>query len=61
MIMDVGLQQNWVSAFDNWERAQKRFDAAGQIGNAALINYLRDHVDTAARAYNAATKAINNA
>lgn len=60
-IMDVGLYQDWIAAHDNWDRARRRFDAAGQIGDAGLIEHLRIAVERARVDYNAATKAINNA
>lgn len=59
-ILDAGPFQDWIRAFDRQERAQKRYDAAGQTGNEALINYLRPELDEAGRELNAATKALNS-
>jgi len=58
-LLDAGPYQDWIRAFDNWERAKSRFDAAGRTGNQALIEYLRPHVDRAQRELNAALKTLN--
>ena len=59
-IMDAGPFQDWIRAFDHHEQARKRYDAAGQTGNAALIEYLRPGLEDAARALNLATRSLNN-
>lgn len=60
-ILDAGAYQAWIAAFDNWDRAQRRFDAAGRLGNGALTDYLRGNLERASRDYNAAIKALNDA
>ncbi len=60
-VMDAGLYQAWIRAFDNWDRAQRRFGAAGAINDAALTNYLRGDWETARREYNDAIKAVRDA
>ena len=58
-IIDAGPFQDWVRAFDRHDQAQPRHDAAGRIGNQALIQHLRSELDAAARELNNATRALN--
>ena len=60
-MMDAGLFQGWIAAFDRYESAKRRYDAAGQIGHGALSDYLRGRVEDASRELNAATKALKDA
>ena len=48
MVMDAGPYQDWMKAFDNHERAQRRWEAANKLGNPALINYTRTDLEQAA-------------
>ena len=60
-IVDVGLYQAWIRAFDNWERAQRRHDAAAALGNSALTEYLRGSLEAARQEYQVAIRAIKDA
>jgi signal-transduction protein with cAMP-binding, CBS, and nucleotidyltransferase domain len=60
-IVDAGIYQDWIRAFDNWERAQRRYDAAPVVGDRALMNYLHASLQSAAREYQAACRAIQDA
>ena len=60
VILDAGPYQEWIRAFDNWDRAKRRFEAAGAQGNSALTDYLRGSLETARQEYNAAIKALKN-
>jgi len=59
-IVDAGPYQDWIRAFDQHERAERRHEAAWGIGNQALIAYLRLELDTAAKELNAATRTLND-
>lgn len=59
-ILDASPFEDWIRAFDNHERARKRFDEANTTGNKALINYLRQEVDDAAKNLNVALRILNN-
>lgn len=59
-MIDVGLFQNWIQAFDNHERAQRRYDAAAKLGDRALIDYLRPELDAASGRLNAAIKELRS-
>ncbi len=58
-ILDAGTYQGWIKAFDNYDQAQRRLDAAGSTGNRESIGYLRGNLEKASREYNAAIKALN--
>ena len=57
-ILDASPFQTWMTAFDNWDRAQRRYNAAGQLGNQELVAYLRPLLDQAERAYHAAVRGL---
>jgi hypothetical protein len=60
-ILDAGVYQDWIRAFDHWEQAERRYNAAAAFGNNALTEYLRRSLEAARQEYNAAIKAIKNA
>lgn len=60
-ILDAGVYQDWIRAFDRWEQAQRRYDAGAAFGNSALTEYLRGSLETARQEYSAAIKAIKDA
>jgi hypothetical protein len=59
-ILDAGPFQDWIRAFDGYERAQRRYDAAGRTGNQALVDYLRPELEAASRDLNTAIKILNS-
>ncbi len=58
-MLDASPFQEWVRAFDEYERAKRRWDAAGATGNQALIDHLRPELDEASRDLDAAIKTLN--
>ena len=60
-ILDAGLYQAWIAAFDNHDRAERRLVAAGATGNRDLIEYVRGLSEQAAQELNQAIRALNNA
>ena len=60
-ILDAGIYQAWIRAFDSWEQAQRRYDAAPAVGDRALTDYLRASLHSAAQEYQAAVRAIKDA
>jgi len=59
-ILDAGPYQEWTRAFDRYDRAKRRSDAAGQMGIAALNDYLRADLDQSAYDLQQATRALKN-
>lgn len=57
-ILDAGPYQAWIKAFDEHERAERRFEAASRLGNQALIAYLRAQREEAAQTLHAAIRGI---
>lgn len=47
-IVDVGVYQDWIRAFDRWEQAQRRYDKAPVVGDPGLVNYLHASLQSAA-------------
>jgi len=58
-MLDASPFQEWVRAFDGYERAKRRWDAAGATGNRALIDYLRPELEGASRDLDVAIKTLN--
>lgn len=59
-ILDAAPVQDWIRAFDNWDRAQRRLNAAQPTLNQTLIEYLKADVENARLQLNAALKALND-
>ena len=57
-ILDAGPYQEWTAAFDDWERAKRRYDAAHALQNSGLTEHLRQRLEEAQRKYHAGIKAI---
>jgi hypothetical protein len=55
-MVDVGEFQEWIRAYDNWERAQRRYDALSAFDNGPFTEFLRESLETARKNYNAAIK-----
>jgi hypothetical protein len=60
-IMDVFPIQDWISAFDTFDRAERRLNAAHATGHAALIEELQKDRERAAVALNSALKRLKDA
>ena len=58
-IIDADPVQDWTRAFDTWDRAQRRYDAAAAMGHKQLIAQLGVELEKARRDYNAALTALN--
>jgi hypothetical protein len=60
-IHDAGMYEDWIRAFDKFERAQRRYDAAPVVGDRGLVDYLRASFQSAAQEYQAACRVIQDA
>ena len=59
-ILDSEPFQTWITAFDRWEQAERRCEAAAKIGHQPLVEYLRMQREQAAYDYNNAIRALKD-
>jgi len=57
--MDVGPIQDWIRAFDAYDRAERRYEAAALTGNKELIAYVASDLESARRALNTTLRTLN--
>ena len=53
-IIDTGPYQAWVQAFDRYERAERRYNAAANLNHAGLMQHLAAERESARMSLNAA-------
>lgn len=58
-LVDAALFQNWKTAFNNYDRIERQWRAAGPMNNQALIDHLHAELDVAGRELNAALRELN--
>ncbi len=58
-LIDAGLFQNWKRAFDNHDRIERQWRAAGATNNKALIDHLTVELNVAGQELNAALRELN--
>lgn len=58
-LVDAALFQNWKRAFDNHDRIERQWQAAGATNNQALIDHLAAEKNIAGQELNAALRELN--
>ena len=57
-ILDAEPHQAWIRAYDRYEAAQRRFDAASAQNIPDLVEYLRGELAAASAQYNAVIREL---